>query len=96
MLELVVLLRRKVIKQLRKRLLNILAIILIWDIAKTTGWRPTCDCGLDPISCTVLDPFVGSGTTLLEATKLGRKSIGYDISESYCKMAVNRNSQKAL
>ncbi len=63
---------------------------------QTLGWRPTCDCGLDPIPCTVLDPFVGSGTTLLVATKLGRKSIGYDISESYCKMAVNRNKQGAL
>jgi len=62
---------------------------------QTLGWRSTCNCGIDnPTACTVLDPFAGSGTTLLVATKLGRKSIGYDISESYCKMAVNRCRQQ--
>ena len=59
---------------------------------KTIGWKPTCNCGLDPIPCTVLDPFAGSGTTLLQAKKLGRKAIGYDISKSYCTMTVNRTS----
>lgn len=36
---------------------------------------------------TVLDPFVGSGTTVLAARELDRPSIGYDISEKFCKIA---------
>lgn len=64
---------------------------------ETLGWKPTCECGCsETIPCTVLDPFAGSGSTLLVATKLGRKSVGYEISESYCKMTVNRNRQGAL
>lgn len=38
----------------------------------------------------VLDPFVGSGTTALEAQALGRDFIGIDISEKYCKLARER------
>ena len=39
---------------------------------------------------TVLDPFCGSGTTLLAAAKLGRKYIGIDTSAEYCEMARRR------
>lgn len=38
----------------------------------------------------VLDPFCGSGTTCLSADKLGRRFIGIDISEKYCKIARER------
>lgn len=38
----------------------------------------------------VLDPFNGVGTTTLVAYKLGRKYIGIDISEDYCKTAEKR------
>jgi len=36
---------------------------------------------------TVLDPFAGTGTTLLAARQLGRKAVGYEISEEYCGLA---------
>jgi len=39
---------------------------------------------------TVLDPFMGTGTTLLAATKCGRNSIGVEIDHSYTKMAKAR------
>jgi len=38
----------------------------------------------------VLDPFCGSGTTLLEAHRLERKYLGIDVSSEYCEMARNR------
>jgi DNA modification methylase len=50
----------------------------------TLGWRPTCDCDAgEPEPAVVLDPFVGSGTTLLEARRLGRRGIGLDASWTY-------------
>ena len=38
----------------------------------------------------VLDPFMGSGTTLISAFNNNRKSIGVDIDENYCELAKNR------
>lgn len=39
---------------------------------------------------TVLDFTMGSGTTLVAAKKLGRKAVGIEISEEYCKIAIER------
>jgi DNA modification methylase len=41
-------------------------------------------------SDTVLDPFCGTGTTMLAAIKSGRNSIGVEIDPIYCEMAMKR------
>jgi DNA modification methylase len=75
--------------------------------AQTTGWRPSCDCyendrvavgdGI-PVSRpqTILDPFIGSGTTALVARKHGRRAIGIDLSEEYLGIAAKRLQQLSL
>jgi site-specific DNA-methyltransferase (adenine-specific) len=57
--------------------------VMSWLVAKTRAE-------------TILDPFMGSGTTLRAAKDLGRKAIGIEIEERYCEIAAKRLQQSVM
>jgi DNA modification methylase len=59
-------------------------------VVTTLGWHPTCGHQAEPVPCTVLDPFAGSGTALLVGKRLHRSVIGIELSEEYCKLITHR------
>ncbi len=54
-------------------------------------WAKRCDCETDETEpATILDPFMGAGTTGIAALKHGRRFVGIDINDEYIEMAKNR------
>lgn len=59
-----------------------------YDLLKKLLWRVDGE--------SVIDPFMGSGTTLRAAKDLGRKAIGIEIEERYCEIAAKRLGQSVF
>src|SRR3989344_9107674 len=83
----------------------------IWkDIEKTNGERKLKHPAMFPTQLTsrliqihtknkgdiVLDPFLGSGSTIVSAYKLGRKGIGFELSKEYIKLSESRIKETQL
>ena len=61
-----------------------------YSIKEFEGYKPTCACGAAFIPPTILDPFAGSGTTLMAAKEAWYSSIGIELNPSYAEMIKTR------
>lgn len=61
-------------------------------VKRPTGWQSGCNCdpARDPAPCRVLDPFMGSGTTLAVACLHGRDAVGIELNPEYVQLAQDR------
>lgn len=59
-------------------------------VSKTVGWKPTCSHASDIAPAVVLDPFAGSGTVGVVATRWERDFIGIELNPEYVAMAQRR------
>ncbi len=57
---------------------------------RTIGWQPGCTCGAEVVPCLVLDPFLGSGTTVAVAREMGRHGVGCELNPQYAALARER------
>jgi site-specific DNA-methyltransferase (adenine-specific) len=58
--------------------------VMVWLVSKL------------PSHCSVIDPFMGSGTTLVAAKRLGRRAVGVEAEEKWCEIAAKRLEQGTL
>lgn len=60
-------------------------------VRPTLGWWARCVCGeSNVVPCIVLDPFVGTGTTVMEALRQGRRALGIELKPEYADTARRR------
>ncbi len=63
--------------------------------SSTLGWHASCQCPPHaPVPAVILDPFAGSGTTLVVANALGRHAIGLDLSREYLTNQAQRRLER--
>lgn len=83
--------------------------ISVWEIVKTPEENRVRHPAMFPVELcrrligiytrtgeTVLDPFMGSGSTVIAAKELGRKGIGLDVNPAFVKLAESRLSEKGV
>lgn len=59
----------------------------------TLGWKANCECGVEPVSDIVLDPFMGSGTTAQVSQQLDRRYLGCELNPDYTPLQNKRVGQ---